>query len=116
MRRRAACGSDGRRRALCLLRRREKEGQGMRSARWLADVATDVRFACRQMRAAPGFTAVATLTLALGIGANSAIFALADATLLRPLQFAESDRIVAIQERSVAAPQLPVSIPTLRDL
>jgi len=66
--------------------------------------------------AAPGFTAVATLTLALGIGANSAIFALADATLLRPLQFAESDRIVAIQERSVAAPQLPVSIPTLRDL
>ena len=59
----------------------------MRLTQWLDDVATDIRFALRQMRASPGFAAVAMLTLALGIGANSAIFALADATLLRPLPF-----------------------------
>jgi putative ABC transport system permease protein len=59
----------------------------------------DVRFAIRQLRRAPGFTLVAALTLALGIGANSAIFALADATLLRPFPFPESDRLVMAWER-----------------
>ena len=57
-------------------------------------------FALRQMRAAPAFTLVAALTLALGIGANSAIFALVDATLLRPLPFRDPDRLVAIWETS----------------
>ena len=76
-----------------------------------ATLATDVRFAIRQMRASPGFTFVATLTLALGIGANSAIFALADVTLLRPLPFADSGRVVALMERTAAAPQLPLSPP-----
>ena len=49
-------------------------------------------FALRQMRAAPAFTFVAALTLALGIGANSAIFALVDATLLRPLPFRDPEQ------------------------
>src|SRR4030095_1992389 len=48
----------------------------------------------------PGFTVVATITLALGIGVNSAIFALVDATLLRPLPFQEPDRLVAVWERT----------------
>ena len=66
--------------------------------RWIEDVMGDVRFATRQLRAAPAFTAVAALTLAFGIGANSAIFALVDATLLRPLPFGDPGRLVAIWE------------------
>ena len=51
-----------------------------------ADLAMDVRFAIRQLRRAPGFAAIVVATLALGIGANSAVFALADAALLRALR------------------------------
>jgi putative ABC transport system permease protein len=76
-------------------RKRERE---MRLTRWLDEFKDDVRFAFRQLKASPGFTLVAVLTLALGIGANSAMFALADATLVRPLPFPEPDRIVALTE------------------
>jgi hypothetical protein len=68
--------------------------------RWLEELRDDLKFACRQLKNSPAFTLVATLTLALGIGANSAIFALVDATLLRPLPFGEPDRLVTIWERS----------------
>jgi putative ABC transport system permease protein len=79
-----------------IARRRDRE---MRLTSWLEERRTDVRFALRQLRRAPGFTAVAVLTLALGIGANSAIFALADATFLRTLPFAQpADRLVMISE------------------
>jgi putative ABC transport system permease protein len=64
----------------------------------LGELRSDVRFACRQLRRAPGFTAVAALTLALGLGANSAIFALVDATLLHPVPFNEPDRLVMVSE------------------
>ena len=57
----------------------------------------DVKYAMRQLRGAPAFTAIAAMTLALGIGANSAMFALAD-TLLRPLPFATPDRLVMLWE------------------
>jgi putative ABC transport system permease protein len=77
-------------------RKRERE---MRLTQWLEDLRNDVRFAIRQLRRAPGFTLVAALTLALGIGANSAIFALADATLLRPFPFPDPDRLVLVWER-----------------
>src|SRR4029453_10946222 len=56
------------------------------------------KFAFGQLRAAPGFAIVAALTLALGIGANSAIFALADATLLRPLPYGDPGRLVTLWE------------------
>jgi putative ABC transport system permease protein len=65
----------------------------------LADLAMDVRFAMRQLRRAPGFAAIVVATLALGAGANSAVFALADAALLRPLPFASPDRLVMAWER-----------------
>jgi putative ABC transport system permease protein len=76
-------------------RKRERE---MRLSQWLEDLRDDVAVALRQLKAAPAFTLVAVLTLALGIGANSAMFAVADATLLRPLPFPDSDRLVSVSE------------------
>ena len=78
-------------------RKRERE---MRLTRFIEEFRDDVRLAIRQLVKAPGFTIVATITLALGIGVNSAIFALVDATLLRPLPFHEPDRLVAVWERT----------------
>ena len=60
----------------------------------------DVRYAARALRAAPGFTAVAAIVLALGIGANSAIFSLADAALVRPLPFDRPDSLTMLWERA----------------
>jgi len=78
-------------------RKRDRE---MRLTQRLEELRDDVTYAFRQMRATPGFTIVAALTLALGIGANSAIFALADATFLRPLPFTTPhDRLFMLWER-----------------
>jgi len=77
-------------------RKRERE---MRITRWLEELRDDVTGAFRQMRVSPAFTGVAVLTLTLGIGGNSAIFALADATFLRPLPFTSpASRLVMLWE------------------
>ncbi len=80
-----------------LARKRDRE---MNLALRFDEFRADLKFAVRQLLHAPAFTLVATLTLALGIGANSAIFALVDATLLRPLPYRQPDRLVAIWETS----------------
>jgi putative ABC transport system permease protein len=69
----------------------------------------DLRYAARSLRRAPGFTVVAVVVLAIGIGANSAMFSLVDAALVRPLPFAEPDRVVMMWERSPRFPHNRVS-------
>jgi putative ABC transport system permease protein len=76
-------------------RKRDRE---MRLAQWFEDLRDDVAVALRQLKASPAFALVAVLTLGLGIGANSAMFAVADATLLRPLPFPDADRLVSVAE------------------
>ena len=77
----------------------------MRLTQWLDELRSDLKFAVRQLKGSPAFTLVATLTLALGIGANSAIFALVDATLLRPLPYGNPDRLVSIWETTATVPR-----------
>ena len=81
----------------------------MRFTQWLEEMRGDLRFALRQLWRSPAFTLVASVTLALGIGANSAIFALVDTALLRPLPFPEPDRLVTVWESNARTARGAVS-------
>ena len=84
-----------------------------RGVRWLDEIGNDLRYALRLMAKTPGFTAAAVLSLALGIGANTAIFSLMDAVMLRTLPVAQSARIssssrTATGERPGASSNYPL--------
>ena len=76
----------------------------------------DLKFAFRQLLKNPGFTAVAVLTLALGIGATTAIFSVVYAVVLRPLPFPDSERLVAVWTQTPQFDRLPMAAANHRDL
>jgi putative ABC transport system permease protein len=78
-------------------------------------LAQDVRYALRQLRRSPGFAFTVVLTLALSVGAATAVFCVIDAVILRPLPYAHPERIVNIESRSRSGYTQPASWPSYRD-
>jgi len=87
-----------------------------RGLSWAHDLTRDIRFAVRSYRRSPGFTAVALLTLTLGIGTTTAAFSIINGVLIRPLPYPEPDRIVTLSGRdSLGNPIQSVSAPNYYD-
>jgi putative ABC transport system permease protein len=86
-----------------------------RLGEWAHSVLLDCRYALRQLRKNPGFTAVVVVTLALGIGANTAMFTVLQSVVLAPLRYFQPDRLVMVWENNPRLPRVFVSYPNFLD-
>jgi predicted permease len=87
----------------------EEECRDMRQTQYLENFLQDMRYAVRMLSKSPAFTVVIVLTLALSIGANSAIFSVIDGVLLKPLPYPQAERIARVYYRSTSYPEFPVN-------
>jgi predicted permease len=94
----------------------KEECRDMRRTEYLENVWQDLRYAARTLGKSPGFTAVVLLTLALSIGANSAIFSVIDGVLLKPLPYPQANRVVRLFFSSHEYPKFPLNPFDFRDL
>jgi len=96
----------------------KEEVRGIRPGAWLDSFWQDLRFAARQVRRNPGFAALAILTLALGIGANTAMFSLINGVLLRPLPVPSPEQVVVLAVEANGSPlgAVGLSFPQFREL
>ena len=94
----------------------KEECRDMRRTNYLENLRQDLQYAFRALRKSPGFAAVILLTLALSIGANSAIFSVIDGVLLKPLPYPEQNRIVRVFFTSRTFPKFPLNPFDFRDL
>ncbi|MBI1876510.1 MAG: ABC transporter permease [Acidobacteria bacterium] len=95
----------------------KEEARDARGVGWLDALVADARYAVRTLRKNPGFALLAVVTLGLGIGANTAIFSVIDGVLLKPLPYANGERLILIQQAAPLAnqPNFGVSIRELYD-